>query len=105
MSASVSLSIATNTAIAVSKGIGWILTGSPTLFAETIHSLADVGKLPAGLGAYSGSAFGKKFTETLRGLSPEFAPADEEVIKGVVERIRGALPQTTRSELTVRLLV
>jgi solute carrier family 30 (zinc transporter), member 9 len=43
MSNSVSLSIATNTAIAVSKGIGWILTGSPTLFAETIHSLADVG--------------------------------------------------------------
>jgi solute carrier family 30 (zinc transporter), member 9 len=43
VSASVSLSIATNTAIAVSKGIGWILTGSPTLFAETIHSLADVG--------------------------------------------------------------
>jgi solute carrier family 30 (zinc transporter), member 9 len=43
MSASVSLSIATNTAIAVSKGFGWIVTGSPTLFAETIHSLADVG--------------------------------------------------------------
>ena len=43
MSASVSLSIATNTAIAISKGIGWIVTGSPTLFAETIHSLADVG--------------------------------------------------------------
>jgi zinc transporter 9 len=43
MSASVSLSIATNTTIAVSKGIGWAVTGSPTLFAETIHSLADVG--------------------------------------------------------------
>jgi zinc transporter 9 len=43
VSASVTLSIATNTAIAVSKGFGWIVTGSPTLFAETIHSLADVG--------------------------------------------------------------
>jgi len=43
VSASVSLSIATNTAIAVSKGFGWIVTGSPTLFAETVHSLADVG--------------------------------------------------------------
>ena len=43
MSASVTLSIATNTAIAASKGFGWIVTGSPTLFAETIHSLADVG--------------------------------------------------------------
>jgi solute carrier family 30 (zinc transporter), member 9 len=43
MSASVTLSIATNTAIATSKGFGWFITGSPTLFAETIHSLADVG--------------------------------------------------------------
>lgn len=43
MSASVTLSIATNTTIAVSKGFGWFVTGSPTLFAETIHSLADVG--------------------------------------------------------------
>ena len=43
MSASVSLSIATNATIAVSKGFGWFVTGSPTLFAETIHSLADVG--------------------------------------------------------------
>ena len=42
MSSSVSLSIATNTAIAVSKGFGWLVTGSPTLFAETIHSVADV---------------------------------------------------------------
>ena len=43
MSSSVTLSIATNSAIAVSKGFGWFLTGSPTLFAETVHSLADVG--------------------------------------------------------------
>jgi zinc transporter 9 len=43
VSSSVRLSIATNTAIAVSKGFGWFVTGSPTLFAETIHSLADVG--------------------------------------------------------------
>jgi zinc transporter 9 len=43
VSSSVTLSIATNTAIAASKGFGWFVTGSPTLFAETIHSLADVG--------------------------------------------------------------
>ncbi|MGE5732327.1 MAG: cation diffusion facilitator family transporter [Gemmatimonas sp.] len=43
MSSSVTLSIATNTAIAASKGFGWFVTGSPTLFAETVHSLADVG--------------------------------------------------------------
>ena len=43
MSNSVTLSIATNTAIAAAKGFGWFVTGSPTLFAETVHSLADVG--------------------------------------------------------------
>jgi zinc transporter 9 len=43
MSNSVTLSIATNSTIAVAKGIGWAITGSPTLFAETVHSLADVG--------------------------------------------------------------
>src|SRR4030088_780406 len=42
MSSSVSISIATNTAIAAAKAFGWAVTGSPTLFAETIHSLADV---------------------------------------------------------------
>ncbi|HVP87905.1 MAG TPA: cation diffusion facilitator family transporter [Casimicrobiaceae bacterium] len=42
MSSSVTVSIGTNTAITAAKGIGWFLTGSPTLFAETIHSIADV---------------------------------------------------------------
>jgi solute carrier family 30 (zinc transporter), member 9 len=42
MSSSVSISIVTNTAIAAAKGFGWVVTGSPTLFAETVHSLADV---------------------------------------------------------------
>jgi zinc transporter 9 len=43
MSSSVSISIVTNSAIAASKAFGWFVTGSPTLFAETVHSLADVG--------------------------------------------------------------
>jgi solute carrier family 30 (zinc transporter), member 9 len=43
VSSSVSISIATNSAIALAKGFGWFATGSPTLFAEMIHSLADVG--------------------------------------------------------------
>jgi zinc transporter 9 len=43
MSSSVSISIATNSLIAAAKGFGWFVTGSPTLFAETIHSFADVG--------------------------------------------------------------
>jgi solute carrier family 30 (zinc transporter), member 9 len=42
MSSSVSVSIGTNTAIAAAKAIGWFVTGSPTLFAETVHSIADV---------------------------------------------------------------
>jgi zinc transporter 9 len=42
MSNSVSISIATNTAITAAKAFGWVVTGSPTLFAETIHSMADV---------------------------------------------------------------
>jgi zinc transporter 9 len=42
LSSSVSLSIFTNSAIAASKGFGWFVTGSPTLFAETVHSFADV---------------------------------------------------------------
>src|SRR3954463_1197543 len=43
MSSSVSISIGTNSAIALSKGFGFFVTGSPTLFAETVHSIADVG--------------------------------------------------------------
>src|SRR5450432_4925460 len=43
MSSSVSISIATNSAITAAKGFGWFVTGSPTLFAEMIHSFADVG--------------------------------------------------------------
>ena len=43
MSSSVTISIATNTVIAGAKGFGWFVTGSPTLFAEMIHSIADVG--------------------------------------------------------------
>ena len=43
MSSSVTLSIATNSAITAAKGFGFLVTGSPTLFAETVHSIADVG--------------------------------------------------------------
>ena len=42
MSSSVTISIGTNTAIVAAKAFGWLVTGSPTLFAETVHSLADV---------------------------------------------------------------
>lgn len=42
MSKSVSVSIATNSVITASKLFGFLTTGSPTLFAETIHSATDV---------------------------------------------------------------
>ncbi len=48
------------------------------LKSETPSPLADLGKMPAGLGQYIGSKYGKKFAETLRGLNPEFAPADDD---------------------------
>jgi cation diffusion facilitator family transporter len=42
VSKSVTVSIATNSAITCSKLFGFLTTGSPTLFAETIHSATDV---------------------------------------------------------------
>jgi hypothetical protein len=46
------------------------------LRAEKPAPLSEVGKLPAGLGHYGGSKYGKKFVEVARGLGSEFAPAD-----------------------------
>jgi cation diffusion facilitator family transporter len=42
LSKSVTISIATNSIITCSKLFGFLTTGSPTLFAETIHSATDV---------------------------------------------------------------
>src|SRR4051794_9820741 len=40
---SVLAALAANTAIAIAKGTAAALTGSPALFAETLHTLADTG--------------------------------------------------------------
>src|SRR3954454_19819660 len=40
---SVLTALAANTAIAVAKGTAAALTGSPALFAETLHTIADGG--------------------------------------------------------------
>src|SRR3954466_131316 len=40
---SVLAALAANTAIAIAKGIAAALTGSPTLLAETLHTVADAG--------------------------------------------------------------
>jgi cation diffusion facilitator family transporter len=42
LSKSVTVSIATNSVITCTKLFGFLTTGSPTLFAETIHSATDV---------------------------------------------------------------
>lgn len=42
MSKSVTVSIATNSIIMCTKLFGFVTTGSPTLFAETVHSATDV---------------------------------------------------------------
>ena len=42
MSKSVNISIATNSVITATKLFGFLTTGSPTLFAETVHSATDV---------------------------------------------------------------
>lgn len=48
------------------------------LKAEAPGALAELGNLPAGLQSYTGSKFGKRFHEAVRGLNPEFAPADDD---------------------------
>jgi hypothetical protein len=48
------------------------------LKAETPGPLADVAKLPAGLGQYGGTRFGKKFAAAVAGLNPQFTPADDD---------------------------
>jgi hypothetical protein len=48
------------------------------LKAETPGPLADVAKLPAGLGQYGGTRFGKKFAAAVAGLNPQFAPAEDD---------------------------
>ncbi len=53
-------------------------TTAALLKAENPGALADLAKLPAGLGQYSGYALGKKFGQAVRGLTAEFAPADDD---------------------------
>ncbi len=62
------------------------------LKAEMPTPLAEVSKLPAGLGQYTGSKFGKKFVEMMRGLNLEFAPAEDDA-KGneAIEKRQAAL--------------
>ena len=49
------------------------------LASELPSTLADLGKLPAGLGTYQGSKFGKAIGELVRDLGQEFATTDEDM--------------------------
>lgn len=51
---------------------------SAVVKAEAPGPLADVAKLPAGLGQYGGTRFGKKFAALMTGLNPQFAPAEDD---------------------------
>ncbi|MCI0700026.1 MAG: hypothetical protein L0241_02950 [Planctomycetia bacterium] len=72
------------------------------LKSETPSALTELGKLPAGLGQYSGSKYGKKFVELMRGLNSEFAPADDDE-KGnelVDKQLKELLAAGRTSEIT-----
>ena len=102
MSTSVTISIGTNTAIALAKGFGWFVTGSPTLFAETIHSLADVanqillrigevrGKAPADREHPLGHGQEKYFWALVSAVSVFFVGCGLNIYHGAHALIQGA---------------
>jgi hypothetical protein len=72
------------------------------LNSELPGPLVEVSKLPAGLGQYSGTKLGKKLSETMSGLSPQFVPADDDE-KGntAIEKFqKGLLAAGPRSEIS-----
>jgi hypothetical protein len=72
------------------------------LKAEAPGALADVAKLPSGLAQYSGSKFGPKFADVLRGLNQEFAPADddEKGAEALAERLKDVLAAGPKGDVT-----
>ncbi|MEP6941736.1 MAG: cation transporter [Betaproteobacteria bacterium] len=116
MSSSVTLSIVTNTAIAAAKGFGWFVTASPTLFAETIHSLADVanqvllkvGEVRGGAGPDATHPFGrgqeKFFWALVSAVSVFFIGCGVNVYHGV-DALRAGHAVEPFTPLVVGLLV
>ena len=109
MSASVTLSIGTNTAIAAAKGFGWFVTGSPTLFAETIHSIADVanqvllkigevrGKMPANRKHPFGHGQEKYFWALVSAVSVFFVGCGLNLYHGIHVSIRDSHKKSLNS--------
>lgn len=72
------------------------------LKAEQPSALADVAKLPGGLAQYTGSKWGPKFADVLRGLNQEFAPADDDA-KGaaaLADRLKDVLAAGPKGDVT-----
>lgn len=116
MSASVTVSIVTNSLITGAKLFGFLTTGSPTLFAETIHSTTDVinqvllkvGEVRAGGEATKRHPFGfgkeKYFWALVSSISVLFLGCGLSIRHGL-EALRHAGPGEPFSTTAIVLLI
>lgn len=116
MSKSVTVSIATNSVITCAKLFGFLTTGSPTLFAETIHSATDVvnqvllkvGEIKAGKKSTALHPFGfgkeRHFWALVSSISVLFLGCGASIRHGV-EALRHHEPGTPFSVLAIALLL
>lgn len=116
MSQSVSISIATNSIIMVSKLFGFLTTGSPTLFAETVHSATDVvnqvllkvGEVKAGAKSTDKHPFGfgkeRYFWALVSSISILFLGCGATIRHGI-EALGHDAPPTPFSNLAIFLLI
>ena len=116
VSKSVTISIATNSLITGSKFFAFVTTGSPTLFAETIHSATDVinqvllkvGEVKAGKKSTALHPFGfgkeRHFWALVSSISVLFLGCGASVRHGV-EALRHHEPGTPFSALAIALLL
>jgi len=116
VSASVTVSIVTNSLITGSKLFGFLTTGSPTLFAETIHSATDVinqvllkvGEVRAGRAATEQHPFGfgkeKYFWALVSSISVLFLGCGVSIRHGI-EALRHVEPGEPFSATAIILLI
>lgn len=116
MSKSVSISIATNSIIMASKLFGFLTTGSPTLFAETVHSATDVlnqvllkvGEVKAGRKSTEKHPFGfgkeRYFWALVSSISILFLGAGATIRHGI-EALSHDAPPTPFSTAAIALLI
>jgi len=116
LSKSVTISIATNSLITGSKFFAFVTTGSPTLFAETIHSATDVinqvllkvGEVKAGKKSTALHPFGfgkeRHFWALVSSISVLFLGCGASIRHGV-EALRHHEPGTPFSALAIGFLL